>query len=55
MGTGQGQVILPEVFDPELIPEGRLLEHARSMEDIPLQERGKLEHHLTELKGDLNS
>ena len=50
MGTEQEQVILPEVFDPKLIPEGRLLEHARSIENIPPQERGTLEHHLTELK-----
>jgi hypothetical protein len=50
MGTEHEQVILPEVFDPELIPEGRLLEHARSIENIPPQERGTLEHHLTELK-----
>ncbi|MBN2044305.1 MAG: PEP/pyruvate-binding domain-containing protein [Anaerolineales bacterium] len=44
------RVILPEAFDPELIPEGRLLEHALSIESIPPQERGALEHHLTELK-----
>jgi hypothetical protein len=43
-------VILPETFDPELIPEGRLLEHALSIERIPPSERGALEHHLTELK-----
>ncbi|HSQ17521.1 MAG TPA: PEP/pyruvate-binding domain-containing protein, partial [Anaerolineales bacterium] len=43
-------VILPETFDPELIPESRLLEHALSIENIPPQERGTLEHHLTELK-----
>jgi hypothetical protein len=42
--------ILPEYFDPELIPEGRLLEHALSIENIPPEERGALEHHLTELK-----
>jgi hypothetical protein len=47
---GRLQVSLPEVFDPELIPEGRLLEHAMSIENIPPQERGTLEHHLTELK-----
>ena len=48
--TERPQVILPETFDPELIPESRLLEHALSIENIPPQERGMLEHHLTELK-----
>jgi hypothetical protein len=48
--TEQMQLILPETFDPELIPEGRLLEHALSIENIPQAERGVLEHHLTELK-----
>jgi hypothetical protein len=43
-------VILPETFDPELMPEARLLEHALSIENIPPEERGTLEHHLTELK-----
>jgi hypothetical protein len=44
------QVIMPENFDPELMPVGRLIEHAQSIESIPPQERGALEHHLTELK-----
>jgi hypothetical protein len=44
------QVTLPETFDPELMPVGRLIEHALSIENIPFQERGILEHHLTELK-----
>lgn len=44
------QMILPENFDPELMPVGRLIEHAQSIENIPPQERGALEHHLTELK-----
>lgn len=44
------QMILPENFDPELMPVGRLIEHALSIENIPPQERGALEHHLTELK-----
>ena len=44
------QVIIPETFDPELIPESRLLEHALSVENIPPEQRGSLEHHLTELK-----
>ena len=48
--TEQIKLILPEAFDPELIPEGRLLEHALSIENIPHEERGPLEHHLTELK-----
>jgi hypothetical protein len=42
--------ILPETFDPELIPVTRLLEHAQAIENIPQEERGELEHHLTELK-----
>jgi hypothetical protein len=44
------QMILPENFDPELMPVGRLIEHAQSIESIPQPERGALEHHLTELK-----
>jgi hypothetical protein len=48
--TERVQVILPENFDPELMPVGRLIEHAQSIESIPPQERGALEHHLTELK-----
>jgi hypothetical protein len=44
------QITLPETFDPELMPVGRLIEHAQSIENIPAQERGILEHHLTELK-----
>jgi len=44
------QVTLPETFDPELMPVSRLLEHALSIENIPTEERGVLEHHLTELK-----
>jgi hypothetical protein len=48
--TKQVQVSLPETFDPELMPVGRLIEHALSIENIPQQERGSLEHHLTELK-----
>ncbi|OGO31462.1 MAG: hypothetical protein A2136_10295 [Chloroflexi bacterium RBG_16_54_11] len=49
-GTPRVQVTLPETFDPELIPESRLLEHALSIESVPAQERGALEHHLTELR-----
>jgi hypothetical protein len=44
------KIILPEAFDPELIPESRLVEHALSIENIPAEQRGSLEHHLTELK-----
>jgi hypothetical protein len=48
--ASQAPIILPEAFDPELIPESRLVEHALSIERIPPQERKALEHHLTELK-----
>lgn len=48
--AAQLRQLLPETFDPELIPESRLLEHALSIERIPHAERGLLEHHLTELK-----
>ena len=41
---------LPDSFEPELIPESRLLDHAYAIESIPAGERGNLEHHLTELK-----
>jgi hypothetical protein len=41
---------LPETLDPELIPEGRLIEHALSIERLPAQDRRVLQHHLTELK-----
>jgi hypothetical protein len=41
---------MPDSFDPELIPEGRLIEHARSIEKVPPEQRGVLEHHLMELK-----
>jgi hypothetical protein len=42
--------LLPESFDPELIPEARLLEHALSIERLGPEDRQGLEHHLTELK-----
>jgi hypothetical protein len=48
--TERIQIITPEVFDPELMPVGRLIEHALSIENILPQDRGALEHHLTELK-----
>jgi len=41
---------LPDSFDPELIPEARLIEHALSIERLDPAERAPLEHHLTELK-----
>ena len=44
------QFNIPELFDPELMPEPRLLEHALSIERIPPENRTNLEHHLTELK-----
>lgn len=41
---------LPEFFEPELIPEKKLIEHALSIEQLPSKQRAPLEHHLTELK-----
>jgi hypothetical protein len=41
---------LPEWFDPELIPEARLIDHALTIEQLPPPDRAPLEHHLTELK-----
>lgn len=41
---------LPETFDPELIPESRLIEHAKTIERLAPEDRSGLEHHLTELK-----
>lgn len=41
---------IPESFDPELIPESRLIDHAFSIERIPPEERTAMEPHLTELK-----
>jgi len=43
-------ITLPASFDPELIPESRLLEHALAIEKIPAAERENLEPRLTELK-----
>jgi hypothetical protein len=42
--------VLPASFDPELIPEDRLIEHALTIERLPAESRALLEHHLTELK-----
>lgn len=41
---------IPESFDPELIPESRLIDHAFSIERIPTEDRSAMEPHLTELK-----
>lgn len=41
---------LPEWFDPELISEARLIDHAQTIERLPSQDRAPLEYHLTELK-----
>ncbi len=46
----QVKFVLADSFDLELLPESRLLEHALSIENAPPEERGALEHHLTELK-----
>ena len=46
----QPPFVLPEAFDPELIPEARLIEHALTIERLPPENREALEHHLTELK-----
>lgn len=41
---------LPDWFDPEFIPESRLIDHALTIERLPPEDRAPLEHHLTELK-----
>jgi hypothetical protein len=41
---------LPESFDPEILPESRLIEHALGLERLPPSDRAALEHHLTELR-----
>jgi hypothetical protein len=46
----RARFVPPEPFDPELMPEDRLLEHALSIERLPADDRARLEHHLTELK-----
>jgi hypothetical protein len=48
--TERGRFGLPESFDPELIPESRLIDHALTIERLPAEDRSALEHHLTELK-----
>ncbi|HTX80198.1 MAG TPA: PEP/pyruvate-binding domain-containing protein, partial [Longilinea sp.] len=46
----QTRFSLPELFDPEFIPESRLIELALSIEQLSSEERRPYEHHLTELK-----
>lgn len=46
----RGPYQLPDWFDPELIPEARLIDHALTIEQLPHPDRVPLEHHLTELK-----
>jgi hypothetical protein len=46
----RGRFAPPEPFDPELMPEARLIEHALGIERLPPEDRAPLEHHLTELK-----
>jgi hypothetical protein len=41
---------LPASFDPELIPEARLLEHASTIEQLAPEDRLGLEYHLTQLR-----
>jgi len=41
---------LPNYFDPEIMPVERLIEHARTIEKIPPEERVPFEPHLMELK-----
>ncbi len=48
--SGRVRYELPDSFDPQIIPESRLLEHARSIENLPPEDRKALEHHLLELK-----
>lgn len=44
------EIDIPQYFDPQIIPVDRLLDHAESIENIPPEDRGYLEPHLTELK-----
>ena len=48
--SGHAKYSLPESFDPDLIPESRLLEHALTMERMPQEDRVFFEPHLMELK-----
>lgn len=47
---GRVRYELPDTFDPELIPESRLLDHALGIENLAPEDRKDLEHHLLELK-----
>jgi len=49
-GEVRGRFAPPEPFDPELMPEARLIEHALGIERLSPEDRAPLEHHLTELK-----
>jgi hypothetical protein len=42
--------VLPEIFDPEFIPEAKLIEHGLTIESLPEEDKRHLEHHLTEIK-----
>lgn len=46
----QPSYALPDQFDPELIPESRLIDHALTIERLAPEDRKELQHHLTELK-----
>jgi hypothetical protein len=45
-----GRYVLPDSFDPDIIPESRLIDHALMIERLPPRDRATLDHHLTELK-----
>jgi hypothetical protein len=47
---GQVRFELPDSFDPELVPESRLIEHALTIEKLPPEHRTALEHHLKQIK-----
>jgi hypothetical protein len=46
----QSRFSLPEMFDPEFIPESRLIDLALAIEQLSPEERQPYEHHLTEMK-----
>ena len=46
----QAGLDLPEYFDPNLLPEDRLIVHAAAIERLPPDDRLPLDPHLTELK-----
>jgi hypothetical protein len=48
--TSRVHLNLPASFDPDLIPEARLLEHASSIERLAPEDRLGLEYHLTQLR-----